>query len=100
MRLVFETGEQADLDERQIVVGEELFGSVDAAFHQVMLRRLAGRFAERAGEVELAEPRDHGELGEGDVLFEIVVYVIGDAAEFVARQAAVDLLDKLRRGAV
>src|SRR4030095_6118930 len=58
--LVLKTSAQADLDQRQFSVRQELLGAFDPAFHQIVLRCQTGRLSEGAGKVKLAQTRHSG----------------------------------------
>ena len=83
--LVFKARAQADFHDGQTIVGQELLGAFDAPFHQIMLRREAGRFSKGAGEMKLAQARDRGQLNKAKIVIEVFVNKLFNPAQFVTR---------------
>ena len=74
MTLIFEAATRRDFDERQFTFGQQELGALDATLGHVLLRREAGRLFESACEMKLAEPGGLGDVGQGQVLFQALVY--------------------------
>ena len=88
MALILEAGTQTHLDDREVVLRKKLLRTFNAPLHQELLRRLAGRLAKCASEMELAEIGNRSDFGETQVFFNFLADEFFYTSQLITRQPA------------
>lgn len=78
MALIGETASERDVGQLQLLFPQQVLGAIDASVHNEIVRGLACRLAEHAGEMPHAPPGQTGEIRERDFLLQMGVDVVAD----------------------
>jgi hypothetical protein len=85
---ILKAGIQSRLDDTQPRVAEALLREIDSPQEYILMRRAARTLSEQLGKVVRAHACNSGELCEGEVAGQVLVYVIDDALQPVTWQTA------------